>query len=392
LLIGLDEYEDHPQYKVKCGVSARTATLSYASGMFTATKVTNYDVWTGGKRWPISDTRSVAIPNDNTLYYVYFDVDGVMKASTSVWDITGDAAPFAIVYRLSSSVAAIGDERHSMNRDRLLHAWAHETIGARYDSLHGGLTGTFGATTFSITQGDIWDEDLEHEIVGTQTQCRRWSRITGGAAMTFVDAATTLYKLNGSNIQYDNAPLTDAGNNKYVCHYVFATNDITTPIYCLVGQQEHSTLANAQNETSPVFAGLSTVEWKLLYKVIYRNTGGTPTYVATMDYRTVSGVAITFTPTAHASLTGLDADDHPQYLKIADHVAGETGEFNTVLNGTTDPDEYDGSDGDFYINTTTHYIFGPRTAGVWGAGTSLVGPAGEGTGGGDGWLVSQIFN
>jgi hypothetical protein len=89
---------------------------------------------------------------------------------------------------------------------------------------------------------------------------------------------------------------------------------------------------------------------------------------------------------AHASLTGLDADDHPQYLKVADYVAGETGEFNTVLCGTTDPDEYDGEDGDFYINTTTHYIFGPRVAGVWGAGTSLIGPAGAdgdtGTGGG----------
>ncbi|MBK8686277.1 MAG: collagen-like protein [Bacteroidetes bacterium] len=32
--------------------------------------------------------------------------------------------------------------------------------------------------------------------------------------------------------------------------------------------------------------------------------------------------------------------------------------------------------GDFYINTATNQIFGPKTAGAWGSGTSLVGPAG----------------
>ncbi len=51
---------------------------------------------------------------------------------------------------------------------------------------------------------------------------------------------------------------------------------------------------------------------------------------------------------------------------------------NTVLNGTVDPTT-EGVDGDFYINTTTDSIFGPKTAGVWGSGTSLVGPAGPST-------------
>jgi hypothetical protein len=49
---------------------------------------------------------------------------------------------------------------------------------------------------------------------------------------------------------------------------------------------------------------------------------------------------------------------------------------NTVLNGTVDPTPADGNDGDFYINTNTDSIFGPKTGGLWGTGTSLVGPAG----------------
>lgn len=307
--------DDHPQYQLRCGVSARTATLSYAAGVFSATYVSDYNIWTNGVKWPITTTQTVALAANNTLYYIYFDVDGVMKASTVEWDLRGNTAPFALVFRVSAALAAIGDERHAPDRNRGLHAWAHESIGCRYDTLHGGLTGTFGATVFSITAGDLWDEDLQLEIIGVQTTCRQWSRTLAGAAMAFVDGATVLYSLNGANIQYDNAgTLTDAAVNRYVCHYVFATNDITVPIYSLIGQAQHVNLADAQNEAVPAFAGLTTVEWKLLYKVIYRNTGSPPTYVGAQDYRNVAGVPTTFAPTAHASLTGLDADDHTQYV------------------------------------------------------------------------------
>jgi hypothetical protein len=48
---------------------------------------------------------------------------------------------------------------------------------------------------------------------------------------------------------------------------------------------------------------------------------------------------------------------------------------NTILYGTTDPVSGTGINGNFYINTTTHFLFGPK-AGSWPPGTSLVGPQG----------------
>lgn len=48
---------------------------------------------------------------------------------------------------------------------------------------------------------------------------------------------------------------------------------------------------------------------------------------------------------------------------------------NTVLNGVVAPTT-EGVDGDFYLLTTTMDMYGPKTAGLWGAGTSLVGPQG----------------
>jgi hypothetical protein len=49
---------------------------------------------------------------------------------------------------------------------------------------------------------------------------------------------------------------------------------------------------------------------------------------------------------------------------------------NTVLYGTGAPANTLGVDGDFYINTTSHFIYGPKASGAWPAGTSLIGPQG----------------
>lgn len=49
----------------------------------------------------------------------------------------------------------------------------------------------------------------------------------------------------------------------------------------------------------------------------------------------------------------------------------------TVRNGSGTPSSGLGVNGDFYIDTTAHAIYGPKTAGAWGSSTSLVGPTGS---------------
>jgi hypothetical protein len=59
--------------------------------------------------------------------------------------------------------------------------------------------------------------------------------------------------------------------------------------------------------------------------------------------------------------------------------AGTTGaNGRTILSGTSNPSNSStGTNGDFYLNTNTYLLFGPKTDGVWGAGTSIVGLTGE---------------
>lgn len=67
-------------------------------------------------------------------------------------------------------------------------------------------------------------------------------------------------------------------------------------------------------------------------------------------------------------------------IKGADGAAGANGangaNGNTVLYGTPAPGGGTGVDGNFYIDTDDHIIYGPKAGGVWPAGVSLVGPAG----------------
>jgi hypothetical protein len=56
--------------------------------------------------------------------------------------------------------------------------------------------------------------------------------------------------------------------------------------------------------------------------------------------------------------------------------AGTNGtDGKSVLNGTVDPAAGTGALGDFYLNTASNTLFGPKTSGGWGTGVSLVGPA-----------------
>jgi Collagen triple helix repeat (20 copies) len=49
---------------------------------------------------------------------------------------------------------------------------------------------------------------------------------------------------------------------------------------------------------------------------------------------------------------------------------------NTVLYGSGIPSNTFGNNGDFYISTSSNFIYGPKASGAWPAGISLVGPQG----------------
>jgi len=72
--------------------------------------------------------------------------------------------------------------------------------------------------------------------------------------------------------------------------------------------------------------------------------------------------------------TGLQGIQGATGATGATGVAGANGK--TVSNGTSNPVLGTGVNGDFYINTATNTLFGPKANGAWPSGVSLVGPTG----------------
>jgi hypothetical protein len=93
-----------------------------------------------------------------------------------------------------------------------------------------------------------------------------------------------------------------------------------------------------------------------------------------------------------AGATGPTGPAGPSGAAGANGVQGVAGaDGRTILNGTTNPSNGIGANGDFFINTATNTLFGPKAGGAWPTGTSLVGPAGtnglQGAAGADGQTI-----
>ncbi|MES2275466.1 MAG: GDSL-type esterase/lipase family protein [Bacteroidota bacterium] len=97
-----------------------------------------------------------------------------------------------------------------------------------------------------------------------------------------------------------------------------------------------------------------------------------------------TGTGIFYKKTAGAWLQVFTMLNGPAGAKGDKGDKGDTGTSGrTILQGTANPSNLsDGLNGDFYINTITYTLFGPKATGAWGSGVSLVGP--EGTDGATG--------
>jgi len=297
-----------------------------ASGVVTlAPAVTSYTVYVNGTKNVLTNTQTVTVTSDQTITYIYLDSSGVLQKGLSIWDLTsGTSIPVAIVFK-DSTTYALTDERHGYERNKAWHNWAHNNIGAMYKS---GLTGTFATSTLSVQQGIIYDEDIAFDTGGTKTTCSLWYR-NATTGMRLVRGSNYAKAVSGGGIlQYDNGSgtLQDVTNNRYATNWVYATNDPTEPIYCVVGQGDYANLTNARNASVPTI-NLSTAEWKLIYRVIYQRTTGVPAgnFIESADFRTVqTGVPTSASTTDHNALINRDTtNSHPASAISYDNV-GET--------------------------------------------------------------------
>ena len=292
-------YED---LKGPDGFTDRVAALSFVSGTRTFTITGDHEIYINGLKYN-NTTGSIVIANTVGTHWVYYNASNIISESLSE---PAFYLPFIATVYWDGTKGVVGEERHGTNLPWTVHQYLHTTVGCRYVS---GLAGTFTDTTISIDAGTFVDEDIQHTFALALTTCNVFYK-NGSADFTWDGAQSVPYKTNAGVIRYNNGnALADVPAANHVAYWVFATNDIDTPIMVLMGQRVDVTLANARiNNTyeSLVFARLPYRECKVLYRTIFKNVAGTPTYIEAEDLRAVNNTASgAYVATSHNLLSDL---------------------------------------------------------------------------------------
>lgn len=268
-----------------------------ASRTFTIQPVSaSYVIYTRGTRRVISDIRTVTIPNVTGLYYIYFDVDGVLRAKDSFFDWPNDCMTAYIYWNAETQTASfIADERHGITLDWQTHEYLHRTNGAafangfaisNYILLGDGSLDSH--MQVDLNGGTFFDEDLQVNIVHSNLPApNTWEQDLQGPAkipMFYrinsawrIDAPTNFpLKFGTARPMYNSYTggtwsVSDIDNNKYGCTFILATNNINYPVIGIIGQTSHGNEADAIatdfNELN--LTGLPIVELRPLYKLIF---------------------------------------------------------------------------------------------------------------------------
>lgn len=265
-------------------LSLATVTYWYKGVKYTTASPTTCDLDLTADRDNSSNTLTA-----NTLYYFYFkNATGKLYWSDSAWSWTNDV--FVATVFWNGSAGACQKETHSSTRDLNWHQWAHDTVGARLEGSNGfGITtpsvGTPGA--IDLATGTLHDEDLD-VVTGRQQVIRGW-HLASATKYTFVDYATP-YVGTAGQPQYLNVSgpysLANVSATKYACYWVYASLDITRPIYVFAPTVEYNTVALARAETAPALTGFGlNTEMKIIYRWIFKGDGA---FQETADYRASS--------------------------------------------------------------------------------------------------------
>ncbi len=252
----------------------------------------------------------VQIANTTGLHSIYYDLDGVLHETTSIdlETLFYTKCLVAVVYwNASDSIALlVEDERHGSEMDWETHIYLHEYFRTQYVSGLGlnditpDASGNLDTSAqFSVENGVVEDEDVEHAIIDGSPQ--NLSPIPANIPILFRSGATAWRIKTADNFPLvysdgvfftganDRCPynqnvggnwqFTEVAEGKYVLVHYFASNNIYNPIMGIQGQAEYTTqplaYAGAENELAAiVLAGLPSLEFKFIGTVIFQTSSG----------------------------------------------------------------------------------------------------------------------
>jgi hypothetical protein len=366
--------------------STRTFTISPTQ--------TYYNIYNTGARCSKIASESVVWPDVEGFHHFYFNSNNVLITDVSFLDLYTNAI-IAYLYwdATSKKVIIFADERHGIDMGVSTHLYLHNTFGAKYSS--GLALGNYTITgtgendvdaMISVSNGVIYDEDLNHTIVHDDSPSSAMQQFLAGTISSLTGTPTSstaakipLYYRSGSSGYWRkrnavNAPvykgtnrlyvnqyvsnswdLVEAAQDEYVAVWLYATNNRNEPIIGILGQLNHISLSDARvfnQEYSLNLAPFAFAEVKSLYRLIYQTSSSYANsfkarLVSIDDYRLIQTIPGTATP--YQTLSSLTVTDNIQ-LNVS---RVRQAPSQTISSGTA---TLDYTKGDFFVITASGNI------------------------------------
>jgi hypothetical protein len=259
---------------------------------------TQFSVYQRGVEFVKTAAEIVTLPTTTGLYFISYDVNGVLQYSTTKYDLSSQA-PVSIIYwnNTAGYATLFGEERHGLVMDWQTHSYLHDTRGTQYVS---GLTSGNYTTTgtgdnnadaqIGVDGGVIADEDIYLTIVNSATPTAQFEQTIsplgyfpvmyrlGVGGIWYKDTATAYPMKMGATYPTWNKntagtwTATEVIPNAYMCMWLIATNDVNYPVVSLMGQVESTSLPNAIRDNNFYDLDLGSVpflEFRPLYRLIF---------------------------------------------------------------------------------------------------------------------------
>jgi hypothetical protein len=325
--------------KEPTGFENRTdSSISFDIGTLTFSISGNHNIYSHGIKYSKSSATQV-INNAVGAHYIYYDLNGNLTYSQTVWDLSTNI-PITYIYLDSTlTKALLFEERHGSVMDAETHRYLHFTQGAQFKS---GLTiadyvlnsDTVDDNKYSITSGEIFDEDILNSIPGVADggPYKVAYRTGVNGEWTWSTTESYPYFINANSIRYNQYTgatwqLTDiTTNNRWVNYYIIASNALNDGILIIPGQAIYTSLALAQAESiaSLSLGSFPSVETVAVYQVThqfsssYATANGRARIVAVANIKNQK-INVTLTSNNnHNNLSGLEGGTTGEYFHLTE--------------------------------------------------------------------------
>lgn len=202
-------------------------------------------------------------------------------------------------------------------------------------SIEGGLMiSVDGSRYIHISDAHVYAGTIEVEIAAYSSQTDRVTEVYHTSGNWVFPETMSGYQVD--NLHYDNGTnLVVAGNNKYVCHWIYRTIGDDKEIFVRLGTAEYNNQSDAEKEQEPVSPSIVHGHGMLVGRIVIQKGASTATYQSIFDLFSSSSSGVVPNHNDLSNIQGGDSVNSEYYhldYERASYISAVSADVQTQIN------------------------------------------------------------